>query len=69
MDNTKAELKVLISNLRRNEDLQAHARDTVADFLGSGPQANVAKSIIEQYNVGDLVLFDNHMSIGYILQI
>lgn len=59
MENTKAELKVLISNLRRNEELDAHCKNTLAEFLTNGKSANVAKSIYEQYNVGDLVLFDN----------
>ena len=59
MENTKAELKVLVSNLRRNEELDTHCKFTLAEFLGAGRQVNVAKSIHELYNVGDLVLFDN----------
>lgn len=70
MENTKGELKVLVSNLRRNDELDSHCRETLADFLNpQGKQATVAKSICEVYNVGDLVLFDNHASLGYILQI
>ena len=60
MENTKAELKVLMSNLRRNEELEAHSKHTLAEFLGSGKSANVAKSINELYSVGDLVVFDSH---------
>ena len=66
MENTKAELKVLISNLRRNEELDMHCKHTLAEFLGSGKQ-EVAKSISEVYNVGDLVIFDNHENLGFIL--
>ena len=58
MENTKAELKVLMSNLRRNEEIDT-CKHTLAEFLGSGKSTNVAKSINELYNVGDLVLFDN----------
>lgn len=59
MENTKAELKVLMSNLRRNEELDSNVKHTLEEFLGSGKSANVAKSIDEVFNVGDLVLFDN----------
>ena len=67
MENTKAELKVLIRNLRRNEELDIHCKHTVAEFLGSGKQANIARSISEVHSVGDIVIFDNHQSLGYIL--
>ena len=60
MENTKAELKVLMSNLRTNEEVESHCKHTLAEFLGSGKSAtNVPKSLSEVYNVGDLVLFDN----------
>jgi len=68
MENTKSELKILISNLRRNDELEAHSRETLADFLNAGKD-HVPKSISEVYNVGDLVLFDNLASVGYIIQI
>jgi len=70
MENTKGELKVLVSNLRRDEGYQAHKRDSLAEFFGPiGRQNAVPKSVSEVYNVGDLVLFDNLASFGYILQI
>lgn len=60
MENTKAELKVLVSNLRCDEGYQANNRDSLAEFFGPvGKQSNVPKSVAEVYNVGDLVLFDN----------
>ena len=67
MENTKAELKVLISNLRRNEEHDTHCKHTIAEFLGSGKQANIPKSISEVHSVGDLVIFDNYQSLGFIL--
>ena len=69
MDNTKAELKVLVKNLRRSDELETTWKHSLDDFLLAGKSSNVAKSVQEVYNVGDLVLFDNHQSLGYILQI
>ena len=34
MENTKAELKVLVRNLRRNEELEANLKNTLDEFLG-----------------------------------
>ena len=68
MDNTKAELKVLISNLRRTEGFHAHKWNNIAEFFNpTGKYSNVPKSVCDVYNVGDLVLFDNLQSLGYIL--
>ena len=69
MENTKTELKVLVRNLRRNEELNATLKHTVDEFFLGCKASNVAKSVTEMYNVGDLVLFDNLQSLGYILQI
>ena len=69
MENTKAELKVLVRNLRRNEELNATLKNTLDEFFLAGKSSTVAKSVTEMYNVGDLVLFDNLQSLGYILQI
>ncbi len=67
MENTKAELKVLVNNLRLSDTLDSQNCDSLADFLNPNRAQNVPKSISEQYNVGDLVLFDNHQGTGYIL--
>ena len=46
MENTKADLKVLVNNLRLSDAVESNARDSLADFLN--PQRNVPKSISER---------------------
>ena len=66
MEHTKSELKIILSNLRRKEELDPNCKHSLSQFLlqGKRPQA---KSIQEIYNAGDLILFDNHQSLGLVL--
>ena len=72
MEYTKAELKVLITNLRRKEEEDPSSRHSLSEFLTqSNPGAShaPAKSIAEQYSPGDLVILEQHNSTGLILQL
>jgi len=73
MENTKAELRVLVSNLRRKEELDPNCKHSLSEFLiqnqankGIGRNA-VSSSISEIYSAGDLVLFDNYQNLGLVL--
>ena len=72
MEYTKAELKVVITNLRRKEEEDPNCRHTLSEFLtrsNTGSGQAPARSIAEQYSPGDLVILEQHSSVGLILQL
>jgi len=74
MENTRAELKVLITNLRRKEEQDPNCRHSLSEFLvqnnqSSGAKQTIGKSIAELYSPGDLILFENYQSLGFVLQV
>jgi hypothetical protein len=63
MDHTCVEQKVLISNLRRKEELDPHCKHSLSEFLVQGHSATVkerGQTVKEVYSVGDLVVFNDH---------
>ena len=74
MENTRAELKVLITNLRRKEEQDPNCKHSLSEFLiqnsrSSGAKQATGKSIAELHSPGDLILFENHQSVGLVLQV
>ena len=70
MENTRAELKVLITNLRRKEEQDN--KHSLSEFLvqkNSVSKQTAGKSIAELYSPGDLILFENYQSLGLVLQV
>ena len=73
MENTKAELKVLTRNLRRNEENDPYCKHSMSEFLFTAGEKsgrdNGSRSIQEIYNPGDLVVYDNRDKTGLVLQV
>ena len=72
MEHTKAELKVLITNLRKREELDPNCKFTLSQFLIENSKNEVKtgmKQVSEVFNAGDMVLFDNYSTLGLILQV
>lgn len=69
MDNTKAELKVLTRNLRRYEESDPYSKHSLSEFLHSGKNNLGPRSLQEIYNPGDLVLFNSHEGVGFVLSV
>jgi hypothetical protein len=70
MEHTRAELKVLITNLRKREELDPNSKFTLSQFLIENSKNAIKtglKQVSEVYNAGDMVLFDNHQTLGLIL--
>lgn len=72
MEHTRAELKVLITNLRKREELDPNSKFTLSQFLIENSKNAIKtgmKMVSEVFNAGDMVLFDSHQTLGLILQV
>lgn len=74
MDDTKQELKVLITNLRRKEEMNPSLKHTLSSIFFQGENQSTAlkekgQTVKEVYSAGDLVIFDGHQKLGLVLQV
>ena len=72
MEHTKAELKVLITNLCKREELDPNSKHTLSQFLIENSKNAVKtgmKQVSEVFTAGDMVLFDNYSTLGLVLQV
>lgn len=72
MEHTRAELKVPITNLRKREELDPNSKFTLSQFLIENSKNAIKtgmKQVSEVFNAGDMVLFDNHATLGLVLQV
>ncbi len=63
MEHTRAELKVLITNLRKREELDPNSKFTLSQFLIENSKNAIKtgmKMVSEVFNADDMVLFDSH---------
>jgi transcription elongation factor len=72
LEHSKVEHKVLISNLRRREELDPNCKHTLSQFLTKGESTTIkekGQTVKEVYSVGDLVVFNNHTEVGLVLSV
>jgi len=72
MEHTRSELKVLVTNLRKREELDPNSKFTLSQFLIENSKNAIKtgmRQVSEVFNAGDMVLYDNHQTLGLVLQV
>lgn len=74
LENTKSEIRVFVSNLRRKEEHDPNANHVLSQTLlqnnvkpGTSDLSSLDKKAV--FTPGDLILFDNYQSVGLVLKV
>jgi len=69
MENTRSEVRVFVSNLRRKEDHDPNPTHILSQTLLNKNDLYTSIDKKANYNPGDLILFDNYRSLGLVLKV
>jgi hypothetical protein len=69
MENTRSEVRVFVSNLRRKEDNDPNPTHILSQTLLKQDEEYTAIDKKATFSPGDLILFDNYKSIGLVLKV